>query len=299
MAIQNVAVPNVVGETLAQATTDLTNAGLVGQTFGTPDPNATVWAQNPTATTVVPAGSSVTLTMTVAVPDVKTKTYNDAVNAITQVGLAVGQVTGSAGANAPVIAQNPAGPTEVPPGSSVDLDLEISVPDVTGQTLQNAEATLTGANLVVGALPANALPGSIVTGEAPAASTLVMPKRVIDLTLNAQVGFDSASFMNCLASQHVVSVFAKDVTTANWIDVGFGAPLPSSIDLHGNCGGATASTLQFAMNPGVTYRFVAVDRQLPNCPVGGFDNPDDPNCICWSSFALGVAGGGITDQTIQ
>lgn len=287
-------VPDVGGETLATATIDLGNANLVvGAVTGGLTPTSTVCDQTPAPNTQVGDGSSVDLKMTVEVPNIVNKTYNDAVTALQTVGLDVGNVTGSAKANANVIGQNPAaGP--LCPGSTVDLDLKVVVPDVLHQTLQAATQTLTADGLQLGAVTGTVGAGAVVTDQNPASDSQVMPNSAIDLTVTVPAGFDSAKFVNCRPDGHVVNVHALDITSGTWQPVGGG--LISARDANGNCPGAIAPSVQFHLTHTHVYSFVAVDPWLPNCLV---PDPTDPHCVCWQSSAIqGVAGGGTTDQTI-
>src|SRR2546429_1798536 len=131
-----IAVPNVVGQTQAAATSAIIGAGLtVGAV--TMQSSSTVAAgsvisESPPAGTKVASGSAVNLvvstgstgTSQVAVPDVVGQTQAAAASAITGAGLTVGAVTmqsSSTVAAGSVISESPSAGTKVASGSAVSL----------------------------------------------------------------------------------------------------------------------------------------------------------------------------------
>ena len=117
-----VAVPNVVGLTLAAATSALTAAGLVLGTVSGGD--GVVEDQTPDAGTIVLIGSAVDVVLAVtlvAVPNVGGLTQAAASALITTAGLVVGTVTGVG----TVVDQTPEAAALVTPGSAVDLVLDV------------------------------------------------------------------------------------------------------------------------------------------------------------------------------
>jgi eukaryotic-like serine/threonine-protein kinase len=127
---QTATVPDVRGATQADATTKLTNAGLkvdVGQAYSTL-PAGTVVSQGPAPGTVVPAGSTVTISVSkgaspVKVPNVVGATTADAKNSLTNAGLVPISKTASS-TTVPVghvIDQDPNSGTEVASGSQVTI----------------------------------------------------------------------------------------------------------------------------------------------------------------------------------
>jgi len=140
-----VAVPNVVGQTQAAATTAIQNAGLVLGTVTTASSNnvpaGNVISENPAAGTPVAPGSAVNLVVSsgpapVAVPNVVGQTQAAATTAIQNAGLVLGTVTTASSNNVPagnVSSSNPASGTQVNPGSSVNLVVS-SGPAVTDVT---------------------------------------------------------------------------------------------------------------------------------------------------------------------
>src|SRR5208283_2344619 len=104
------AVPNVVGQTQAAASTAITTAGLVVGTVSTAAsstvPAGSVISTNPVAGTMANVGSSVNVVVSsgpaqVAVPNVVGQTQAAASTAITTAGLVVGTVSTAASSTVP------------------------------------------------------------------------------------------------------------------------------------------------------------------------------------------------------
>ncbi len=134
-----VAVPNVVGESVSAACSAITGANLqcgqVTQQCSNTTSSGEVSATTPPPGTQVASGTSVALVESngpckVAVPNVITYTYSQAVDAITAVGLVpvvncvATPIPPSNGQQTEVTSQSPTGGTEVNPGTSVDLTVE-------------------------------------------------------------------------------------------------------------------------------------------------------------------------------
>ena len=200
-----VAVPDVVGDTQAAATTAITGAGLVVGTVTTQAsgtvPAGNVISQNPTAPTLVNLGSAVNLVVSsgpaqVAVPNVVGDTQSAASTAITGAGLVVGTVTPQASSTVPagnVISQNPTAPTLVNVGSAVNLVVssgpaQVAVPNVVGDTQAAATTAITGAGLVVGTVTPQAsstVPAGNVISQNPTAPTLVNVGSAVNLVVSS------------------------------------------------------------------------------------------------------------------
>jgi serine/threonine-protein kinase len=155
-----VTVPNVVGSPVSQATKDLENNHLVVDTRPVADARAkgTVIKQDPAAGANVERGATVTLSYSTGaaqklIPtDITTKTYNDAKNELTQAGFTVARENQTSD-TVPVdfvITSKPAPGAKAAVGSTVTLVVstgpkQIKIPDVTGDTLDQARAELTAA----------------------------------------------------------------------------------------------------------------------------------------------------------
>jgi serine/threonine-protein kinase len=133
---QQVAVPSVVGDSLATATTALHNAGFnVNPTYEDSNaPQNQVIHQNPTPGSQEPKGSTVDLTVSngppqASVPDVVGYTSQQAVQALESAGFKVSQQTLSVSdpsQNNIVQSQNPAGGSQAPKESTVTITVGVS-----------------------------------------------------------------------------------------------------------------------------------------------------------------------------
>jgi serine/threonine-protein kinase len=155
-------VPDVVGETRDDAIATLARHDLDAsprEVFSTKDPG-TVVAQDPAAGEKVKVGTRVRLNVSkgkqpVVVPPVVGQPYENAKSALEGAGLKVArrnvESTEPAGT---VVAQDPAANTQVPPGSTITVNVSkgpknVQVPDVTTQDEATARATLETAGFKV------------------------------------------------------------------------------------------------------------------------------------------------------
>ncbi|MEF9882449.1 Stk1 family PASTA domain-containing Ser/Thr kinase [Streptomyces sp. P9-A4] len=162
-------VPAVLGQTEAVATKRITDAGLeVGTTkraFSEVYERGTVMAVDPAPGERLRGSGRVTLTLsrgpeTVKVPNLRNKPLAEARRTLEQQGLAVGVITSSFSETVDqgsVIGSDPEPGTERAPDSAVALVVSkgspIDVPDVTGETVEAATATLQEAGLTVRVAP--------------------------------------------------------------------------------------------------------------------------------------------------
>ncbi|HXI30252.1 MAG TPA: PASTA domain-containing protein, partial [Vicinamibacterales bacterium] len=187
-----VAVPNVVGQTQANATSSLTAAGLQAGAITSAN-SATVAAgsvisQSPVAGVSVATGSPVALVISlgpalVTVPNVVNLTQANAQSAIVGAGLTAGGITNANSntvAAGSVISQNPAGGASVAPGTAVALVISsgpalVTVPNVVALTQANAQSAITAAGLTTGtvttASSATVPAGSVISQNPPAGAT--------------------------------------------------------------------------------------------------------------------------------
>ncbi len=142
-AAPNVTVPDVVGQTEADATTAIEGLGLVANVTTADDPDVTagnVISQDPVGGTDVTPGSTVNLVVSlgpepVEVPDVVGQAQDDATTAIEGAGF-VANVTGANDPDVPegtVIGQNPAGGAFARPGSTVNLVVSLGPSGIRGE----------------------------------------------------------------------------------------------------------------------------------------------------------------------
>jgi len=199
---QIVEVPNIVGLSQAETESLITGVGLLVGTithqYNNSVPLGIVISQNPPAGTMVAAGSTVTLVISlgpsVLVPDTVGRTQAEAESLIAGSGLAVGTITKQYSNVVPfgtVISQNPSAGTEVSPGTStslvVSLGPSVLVPDTVGRTQAEAESLITGAGLVVGTITHqynNSVPLGIVISQNPPVGTMVASGSTVTLVVS-------------------------------------------------------------------------------------------------------------------
>ena len=211
-----VAVPNVVGQPQAPATTAITGAGLVVGTVTTASSSTvtagSVISTNPVAATQVNLGAAVSLVIStgpaqVAVPNVVGQTQAGATTAITGAGLVVGTVTSASSSTVTagsVISTNPTAATQVNQGSAVNLlvstgPAQVAVPDVVGQAQAAATTSITGAGLIVGTV-------------STASSSTVTAGNVISTNPAAATRVNLGSVVSVVVSTGPLQVTAPDVT---------------------------------------------------------------------------------------
>jgi beta-lactam-binding protein with PASTA domain len=197
-------VPNVVGDTLSQAESAITAAGLLTGTI-TYQSSATVAAglvisQNPGANTNAYPNAAVNLVVAtgaaqVAVPNVMGLSQATATSAITAAGLTVGAITyqsSSTVAVGLVISQNPSANANVSPNSAVNLvvstgSAQVAVPNVVGLSQAAATSAITGAGLVVGSVTPQSsatVPSGEIISELPAAAASANPGSSVNLVVS-------------------------------------------------------------------------------------------------------------------
>ncbi|MEU6148209.1 Stk1 family PASTA domain-containing Ser/Thr kinase [Streptomyces sp. NPDC047081] len=196
-----VAVPNVTGKTLDEATQILEGddykfvVKTKTEESTTEDPN-TVLAQDPKLGKEVEKGSTITLTVakapeTVAVPDVSGQSCDDAKSALEDVGLTgncVDTPTTDDNQVDKVISTTPTIGTSVKKNSSVQLnvgkkqDTTVQVPNIQGQTLKNAKQALQQAGLQVGNINGSQDDNAIVLTSDPSQGSTVNQGTTVNLT---------------------------------------------------------------------------------------------------------------------
>jgi beta-lactam-binding protein with PASTA domain len=257
-----VAVPNVVGQTQAAATTAITGAGLVVGTVTTASSNTvaagSVISESPVAGTLVAPGSSVNLVVStgpgkVAVPNVVGLTQAAATTAITNAGLVLGTVTTASSSTVPagsVISESPIAGTMVAPGSSVNLVVstgpaKVAVPNVVGLTQAAATTAITNAGLVLGTVTtasSSTVPAGSVISESPIAGTQVSVGSAVNLVTSTGVPPTVVSF-NVLFGKQKYNVTTSARHRLPWqvtgIQVVFSQPITTGS--AASLGGATVT----------------------------------------------------------
>jgi beta-lactam-binding protein with PASTA domain len=190
--VSDVAVPDVVGQTEADATVAITAAGLVAGASQAPDdtvPAGSVISQDPAGGAMAPTGSTVNIvvstgpdTSTVPVPDVTGQPEGDAQATLEGEGFVVTS-TQQASPDVEiglVISTNPSAGTEVAQGTTVEMIVssgpgEVVVPDLLGMDTAEATAAAEAAGLTISVVedPDNPDPDGVVVKQDPAAGTTV------------------------------------------------------------------------------------------------------------------------------
>jgi len=189
-------IPSVLGNSVSQATQTLQHDHFK---VATNPPNATsgtVTDENPKAGTTQPTATLVTLTVgpnQVSIPDVTGKNEADASSALQAAGFKV-QVQQQPSRSAQpgvVLSQAPTGMAAQ--GSTVTLTVaaaptQVTVPDVSGDTVSQAGATLGRANLTPGSStsePSSSIHAGNVIRTSPPAGASVSPGSSVDLVTSS------------------------------------------------------------------------------------------------------------------
>jgi beta-lactam-binding protein with PASTA domain/predicted Ser/Thr protein kinase len=200
---KTVDVPDVVGQQLTDAVASLTRAGLNAKSVGVPSdrPSGTVTAQDPRAGTSVVEGASVRINYStgpkqVAVPPVVGLDYSTALQQLQAAGFAVARtdVVSDQPANI-VVSQVPAGSSTATKGSTVNLSVSNGpqttlLPDVSGQTQADAQATLKAAGFKVAVTKQNTdvqTFDGVVLSQDPAGNTQQDPNTIVTLFVGVYV----------------------------------------------------------------------------------------------------------------
>jgi serine/threonine-protein kinase len=161
-----IAVPALTNLPVAQAQTELDNAGLKMQIHYVPSstvPQGSVTASNPSKGTTVLVGSTVDVNVStgpkqVGVPNVVGQLYENAAGALKGAGFAVSRLdVANAAQPDTVVSQSPGAGANVDKGSTVTLTVSkgpqtVEVPTVTGNDVDTAKQRLTQAGFTVSVL---------------------------------------------------------------------------------------------------------------------------------------------------
>jgi beta-lactam-binding protein with PASTA domain len=194
-------VPSLLGLTADQAQQSLSAAGLKVEKMDPvrhpTAPRGTVVWQDPPAGVVVPQGSSVQLSVSqgpqpVPVPDVVGYDGTIGQSLIQASGLKVGSVDSAqtAAAKGVIVGTRPTAGKALDPGGRVTLVVSkgaptITVPNLSGLTLDSARTVLEQANLTLGTYwrrSSDARPGTVIHQEPPV-GTLSSPGVAVDVIL--------------------------------------------------------------------------------------------------------------------
>jgi beta-lactam-binding protein with PASTA domain len=202
-----VAVPDVVGMTLEEAETALTDVGLtVGETTEEESVDVapgSVISQDPDVGSEAEEGSSVDLVISVepvvemvVVPDIVGMDIGEAKNTLQQVGLVVGDLVEEETEDATpgeVLSQDPTAGIEVEPGGAVSVVVAVAppvtavpVPNVVGMTEPDAVAAIEAAGLVprVYLIQSETVARGVVIEQQPAAGTELEPEGTVGIAVS-------------------------------------------------------------------------------------------------------------------
>jgi beta-lactam-binding protein with PASTA domain len=170
-----ITMPDLADMTIADASTAITDAGLVvGKITGS---FGVVKTQLPAAAAKTQPGDTVTFTAKVAIPDLAGMTIAAADAALIAGHLISGTVTGAYGV---VTSQTPAAAALAVSGASVAYTVKVTVPDLTGMTSANAEAALIAAHLIKGVVTGSS---GVVTVQLPLAAALAVSGSAVAYTI--------------------------------------------------------------------------------------------------------------------
>ncbi len=249
-----VTVPNVVGKSVGQAESLLREAGLQPK-VGASRPDSRirkgdVLSQDPATGDVVKRGREVNLVVSggVAMFDVPDVTGQDLAMArvnLVSANLAVGKISYRNSISTPagsVISQSPHGGAKAPQGAMVKLVVSngppssiLTLPDLTGQTLGNAEAIIKDLGLYVGSVMYQNDPSAqfgTVLSQSPVALSQVQSGSSVNLVLSQGQGAASDSHQGYLQvvvptsapPNSTVSVEVDDQTGSNVVYTGSRGP---------------------------------------------------------------------------
>jgi serine/threonine-protein kinase len=195
-----VGVPLVEGLEEELAVQQIEDAGLEAEVVEQPSPEdqrGIVIEQSPREGTQVSRGSTVTITVgtgpkQVEVPRLRGLTYEEAVDALNEVGLEARRVNVFAEAPEGTVAgQNPRAGTQVDEGSEVEVRVsqgpeEIEVPDVLAQSELSARAELEAAGFEVAVTdaPSDTTPEGLVSAQSPGPGEMAAPDSTVTITIS-------------------------------------------------------------------------------------------------------------------
>lgn len=226
----DVEVPDVVGELLAAATSDIEDADLIVGTVTTvadPAPVGTVITQAPLAGSVVSVGTAIDLeiadgTTITTVPDVRGLSPATASGVLNAAELLLGAVVEAYDPTVPagaIVSQAPGPGSPATVGSSVNVTVSRGpapavVPDVIGDVYEDAFAAIVAAGLRIGTVTVTTEPGAplnVVRTEYPPAGSEVPYNTRVDLVITALVQpFD--------IGRTVISQYAQSPTLRRLVD---------------------------------------------------------------------------------
>jgi len=222
-------VPDIVGLTLTDAAAALVAAGFAVGHVSTENSTTvagSVIRQQPDANTTVKVSTSVDLVIslgpstTVSVPNVVGLPQAAANTALSNAGLAIGNVASETSASVPagsVINQQPAAGSSVEVGTSVDLVVSVgasntaNVPDVVGLPQTAANTALTKAGLVMGAVTTESsasVSAGLVISQQPGAGTEAPIGSSVDLVVSSGAPISVPNIVGLAQTEAISAIIA-------------------------------------------------------------------------------------------
>jgi beta-lactam-binding protein with PASTA domain len=251
-----VTIPDTAGETAADATTQLEDAGfVVTESFEQSDTvdEGLVIRTQPAAGNEVPEGSIVDIVISaggelVIVPDVTGQPASDAEVTIQDAGLRISTQPESSIEVDPglVIATEPPADTEVEAGTTVTMFIStgparVVIPDVTGETQEEATLILEDLGLVVATVEdaSNEVEDGLVITTTPLAGTEVDEGSTVTMTVSTgreDPGPNAASVATAISSSGILTVsginFLPD-SVAESVIIGTNISASETVDANG------------------------------------------------------------------
>jgi beta-lactam-binding protein with PASTA domain len=251
-----VTIPDTAGETAADATTQLEDAGfVVTESFEQSDTvdQGLVIRTQPAAGNEVPEGSIVDIVISaggelVIVPDVTGQPASDAEVTIQDAGLRISTQPESSIEVDPglVIATEPPADTEVEAGTTVTMFIStgparVVIPDVTGETQEEATLILEDLGLVVATVEdaSNEVEDGLVITTTPLAGTEVDEGSTVTMTVSTgreDPGPNAASVATAISSSGILTVsginFLPD-SVAESVIIGTNISASETVDANG------------------------------------------------------------------
>ncbi|MFH2070441.1 MAG: PASTA domain-containing protein [Elusimicrobiota bacterium] len=211
--IKKTEVPNLKGVILSEAKQILENRGFItvvsGEKYNDEIPAGSVTGQSPIAGLILPEKSKIEIIISkgkekVSVPVLFSLSKEEATAQLTSLGLSVGDVSSEKSAGVPkgrVISCIPATGTEVEKGTVIDITVsagapvkravivKVSVPNLWGKTLPEAQALLDSRGLKLGRISRTTSIDhdfDIILRQKPAAGSSVPKGSSVEVTINAE-----------------------------------------------------------------------------------------------------------------
>lgn len=248
-------VPNVTGQALATAETNLTAVGLViGTVTQTSDPvinsgNVILTAPSAGASAMVGDTVDITESNSETVPNVNGELLSTGESDLTSAGFVVGTVSQTSDPiidSGFIISTSPAGGTRATAGSTVNITESNSetVPNVVGVPLASAETDITNAGLTVGTITTQfslTVPGGNIISSTPVGGTRVTAGSSVALLESSGPGVGTVpDVLNTSAALAEASIVAAGFVVGTVSFQSDAIIISGNVDLQSPAGGTSA-----------------------------------------------------------